>query len=74
MGTEEIIDAAMALPPANRVAIAERLLDSVEPDQSEIDRLWVMEVERRMEALREGRAKAVPVDEAFKGIFERAGE
>jgi putative addiction module component (TIGR02574 family) len=70
--TDDILAAAMRLPPQDRTKLAERLLDSVEPiDQAEIDAAWVVEVRRRIREVEEGNAELIPAEEAFRAIDQR---
>ncbi len=63
---EEIEAEVMNLGLEERARLAEKLLLSLEaPSTEENLRLWVMEAERRLRDLREGRAKEIPADEAF---------
>ena len=51
--TEAVFQAALALPPEKRAALAEQLLDSLaDVDQAAIDAAWVEEAERRLQAFR----------------------
>lgn len=68
MGRREIIELAMQLNPAERFAVAEELLRSVEQDDPNIDRLWLEEAERRLTAHRAGKSKGIPAEEIF-GTF-----
>ena len=58
---EEIIAAALALPPGARAMLAEHLLESLDAeDQERIDALWAKETERRDKELEEGAVTAIP--------------
>ena len=71
--SEAVFNAALALPAEERAALAEQLLDSLNPptDQEEINRAWVEEVDRRLRAYREGKTKAVPAEEVFRELQRR---
>jgi putative addiction module component (TIGR02574 family) len=57
---EEILNAALLLPPEERAALADHLLTSLDgPDQKAIDEAWIEEAERRMRELDEGIVEAV---------------
>ncbi len=67
-----VLTAALALPPADRAAVAEQLLDSLnDPDQAEIDAAWVQEARRRLKAFDEGTIKATPAAEVFRELARR---
>jgi putative addiction module component (TIGR02574 family) len=58
---EELAAAALALPPAARAELAERLLRSLDaPQQVEIDAAWADEAERRITQLDRGEVKLLP--------------
>ena len=68
---EALLNAALALPAAVREEIAERLLRSLD-DEPDIEPSpeQVAEIERRVEAVRQGKAKLIPAEEAFKSVLE----
>lgn len=58
---QEIVSAALALPPAQRAEIAERLLESLDgPEQQSIQDEWACEIERRIERLERGETQPIP--------------
>ncbi len=58
--TQAILDAALALPEAERAALAERLLESLSPEPDELgDAGWLAELERRSADFERGTAEAV---------------
>lgn len=61
MGTfEEILKAALALPPGMRAMLADHLLTSLDgPDQKRIDALWAEEAERRIREIDEGKVETI---------------
>lgn len=66
---EQVFAKAMALPPKNRVDLAERLLSSIDLiTQQENDTLWAQEAENRIDAFEQGNIKSVPADEVFRKI------
>jgi putative addiction module component (TIGR02574 family) len=69
---EAIMNAALALPPEERASLAERLLDSLQTEQQEIDRCWTEVAEKRLAAYRRGEVRAVPADEFLQRL--RAGK
>ena len=57
----------MSLNLEDRAQLAEKLLLSLDaPSEEENLRLWVAEAERRLLALKEGRADEEPAEEAFR--------
>jgi hypothetical protein len=55
---EKLIEQALGLPADERAAVAERLLSSLEPELSQIDRLWAEEAEDRLDAYERGRNRS----------------
>lgn len=62
---EELESAIMQLAPPERVRLLERLLASVDQDD-EVLASWIVEAERRADALAAGRSHAIPVEEALR--------
>src|SRR5262249_43953774 len=61
---DEIFEAARRLTTDERVALADRLLATVSPEeQAEIDAAWAEEIERRIAAYERGEVKTIPVEE-----------
>ena len=61
----DIIDAAMTLPPEVRAEIAEQLLASLDPRQAQVDADWEPEIERRIREIEEGRAQLIPHEQVM---------
>jgi putative addiction module component (TIGR02574 family) len=69
---EALFQAALALPPDQRAALAEQLLDSLAAkDQAAIDAAWVEEAERRLQALDQGKVKTIPGEEVLRSLSIR---
>ena len=67
---EEITQAAMQLDLEERALLAGALLSSVDPpSESEIERLWLDEAERRLQAYREGKVKGIPAEQVFNRVI-----
>ena len=69
---EKITQEAMQLDLEERALLAGTLLHSMDqPSESEIERLWLEEAERRLQAYREGKVKGIPAEQVFsKAIAE----
>jgi putative addiction module component (TIGR02574 family) len=64
---EELSAASMQLEIEDRAVLAGKLLLSLdEPTSIEIERLWLDEAERRLEAYRAGRVQGIAADEVFQ--------
>jgi len=70
--TMEIMEMADSLPIDIKIELVDRLLDSISPTQSEIDELWKIEVERRVDEVESGKVKTIPGDEVFAKIRDRS--
>jgi putative addiction module component (TIGR02574 family) len=69
---EEIISAALALPPGPRAMLAEHLLDSLNgEDQKRIDALWADEIERRIREVDKGKVIPIPGDQVMERLRSR---
>lgn len=63
---EEIIKVAKDLSLEERAELAGTLLLSLdEPNESEVERLWLEEAERRLQEFREGKVKGIPSEQVF---------
>jgi len=71
ISTEELISETVSLPVDIRIQLVERLLQSLNPSQKDIDEIWAIEVERRVQQIDAGKVKLVPGEEVFKKIRDR---
>ena len=72
--TADIMEIAESLPIDMKIELVDRLLDSMYPRQKEIDELWKVEIERRVEEVRSGKVKTIPGEQVFAEIEERFGK
>ncbi len=71
--TEEIIAAALNLPPESKASLADKLLASLEgAEQNEIDDAWAIEAERRIDEYDAGGMKTIPADQVLRSRETRA--
>ncbi|HEU0186523.1 MAG TPA: addiction module protein [Gallionellaceae bacterium] len=68
MSTAEVIEQALKLKAAERLALIEMLQESLDKSDPEIDRIWLEEAQRRLQAYREGKLAAIPMEEVFRGL------
>ncbi len=69
---EEIMSAALALPPGARATLAEHLMESLDAeDQERIDSLWAEEAERRDKEIENGTVTAIPGEEVMNRLRSR---
>ena len=72
MTKEQVLNAALALPPLDREVIAEQLMLSIDPkDVDELDRKWIEIAEARADDIESGRVKPVSAQEMFDRIESR---
>lgn len=71
--TMELVSMVESLPVDIKTILVEKILDSLRPSQVEIDALWKLEAERRVEEIRSGKVKTIPGHEVFDEIRERFG-
>ena len=72
LDTKECEAAALMLPVAQRAALAERLIESLDLlDDAETERLWVEEAERRYQAYKQGRLSTRSAAEAIQSAQSR---
>jgi putative addiction module component (TIGR02574 family) len=63
---KEIEENALRLPPHDRAELAEHLIHSLdEVEDSEAERLWIEEAERRYREYKEGKVKGIPAEVVF---------
>jgi putative addiction module component (TIGR02574 family) len=73
--TERILDQVLSLPCEDRLIVAEKLLQSLNsPVQTEIDRMWAEEAERRIDEIDSGSVDLIPGEKVFSNIRERLGK
>jgi putative addiction module component (TIGR02574 family) len=65
MGKSEIIDMALHLKATERYEVAERIMQSLDKPDAEIEGVWADEAMHRVRACDEGRMKTLSFDEVF---------
>lgn len=69
---DEILRAALELPPSARAMLAGLLLESLDDsEQTELDAAWSEEIERRIRDIDEGRVKLIPGEEVLAELRSR---
>lgn len=64
--TAEALSAQAAqLPPAERMEVVERILDSLDQPDTALDTLWAKEADDRLAAYRRGEIQAVALSEVI---------
>jgi putative addiction module component (TIGR02574 family) len=65
----DLLKRALALPPDERTALANTLLDSLEAADESIQVAWDEEVARRMKDLQAGKAVTVPWEQLHQELL-----
>ena len=63
-----------SLPIDMKLELVDKILDSLTPRQKEIDELWQIEAERRVEEVRSGKVQTIPGEQVFEEIRQRFGK
>lgn len=71
MKTADLLAEAIALPVEERARLADSLLKSLNPPNTDIDKKWASVARRRLTELRSGAVNAVPGEEVFQNIRKR---
>lgn len=74
MERDRIAEAALKLPPEDRLYVADRLEESLSAGgfaSPELAQMWATEVTRRIEGYESGETEAVDFDAAIEGIRRR---
>lgn len=59
MRSSDLLASALKLDPAERFALVDEILRSLDNPDPRIDRLWLEEAQRRLDAFRHGNVKAI---------------
>jgi putative addiction module component (TIGR02574 family) len=62
---KDLGEAALLLAPAERVALVERILDSLDVPDASLDALWAREAQDRLAAYRRGEIRAIPLSDVL---------
>ena len=60
------LEKALEMPPNERLTFAELILASIDYEEEEIRQFWIKEVNDRMKAFKEGRARLLD----FEGLYD----
>lgn len=65
---DELSRKARALPPEQRVRLAEELLATVQEVDPAAEAAWDEEIKRRIQEIDSGKAKLIPAEEVFAEV------
>lgn len=71
MKTKELLKEIASLPLEDRALVADAVLRSLNPIESDIEKKWGEVAERRLTELRSGEVKTVPGQEVFSAIWKK---
>jgi len=63
---EDIFEEITALKPLEKIELVDRIFNSLEHSNKEIDALWAEEAESRIKAYDTGKINSIPIDEVFQ--------
>ena len=66
MDSKILLKEALQLRPAERLQLIEWLTHSLDKPDDKIDQIWAEEVEKRYQALKEGKVKTIAIDEIIQ--------
>ena len=69
--TEKLFEDAVSLPVEERVKLIEKLLESTNPPEKEIDEWWKKEAEKRVKEIESGEVDTIPGEKVFENIKKR---
>ena len=64
--TDKVLKEALALKPAEKAELIDKLLSSLDKPDAEIDDLWAKEAESRIDAYERGAIKAVTLEKVLE--------
>jgi putative addiction module component (TIGR02574 family) len=69
--TAELVSVAESLPIELKIQLIDKLLNSLNPSQSNIDALWQQEVEKRLQSIQTGEVIPEDGEQVFAQIWQR---
>ncbi len=66
MNTKDLLAKAMKLKPDEKLVLIEGLIRSLDEPDRKLDEIWAKEAEKRLEAHRQGKLDAIPMEEIFR--------
>ena len=65
MGSKELLEQALKLKPDEKFMMMEGLIKSLDEPDLAVDAIWIEEAEKRLNAYRNGKLAAVPMEKIF---------
>lgn len=67
--TQDLFEEAVSLPPEIKTQLIKKLLLSIHDIHQDIDQLWAVEAEKRVEDIKNNKAKTKSGDQVFEDLF-----
>ena len=64
--TDNILKEALTLKPSEKAQLIDKLISSLDKSDKEIDELWALEVEDRIDAYDQGKIKVVSLEKVLQ--------
>ncbi|SMN10524.1 hypothetical protein SPBRAN_617 [uncultured Candidatus Thioglobus sp.] len=65
MNSSEILSEVINLKATERFMLVEEILKSLDEPNADLDKIWVNEAQKRLNAYRSGKTKAIPFEKIF---------
>ena len=65
VSAKSLRDQAMQLPPQERIALVDQLLDTLDQSDASLDAVWAKEAESRLAAFRRGELEAASLSDVI---------
>lgn len=69
MKTQDLFEEAVSLPPEIKAQLINKLLLSIHDIHQDIDQLWAVEAEKRVEDIKNKKVQTKSGDQVFKDLF-----
>jgi hypothetical protein len=60
-----LLEQAIKIPPKERVALAELILESIDCESDEVNKAWVDEVQKRIQSVADGQSELLDFDKLY---------
>jgi putative addiction module component (TIGR02574 family) len=64
--TENVFKEALTLKPSEKAQLIDQLISTLDKSDKEIDELWAIEAENRIDAYDQGKIKAISLEKLFQ--------
>ncbi|AJF06279.1 addiction module protein [Geoalkalibacter subterraneus] len=71
MKTEDLLREIESLPVEERARVADTVLKSLNPPESEVDKKWAEVAKRRLGEIKSGAVKPIPGEDVFSEVWKR---